>query len=188
MTSEVLTKEYLIKLGVTDVSRDGMHIMKGNKEVHQRFCKGLGGYMVAGFYDPAVYRESLQTKKNNVSHLGTVNIYVHRIVWAWYHGQTTKGLVIDHKNNNRIDNRLENLQELTNGDNVWKDRPHDIYLSKCRLSKPLSFYEDKLKKYQDERDLAKKNNDHKAYMRASRNISVTKAKIRYYLANKPKQD
>lgn len=78
MYAESITKEYLIKLGVTDVSEDGQHIMKGDKEVHQSFCKATG-YMIATFYDKDKYkRDYPKTHKNNA---GEVPLGVHRIVW-----------------------------------------------------------------------------------------------------------
>ena len=115
MTAKSITKDYLIKLGITDVSEDGKHIMKGNKEVNQ-YPDKHNGYMVASFYDKDLYKEVFpKTHKKNA---GMVPLGVHRIVWAWYHGATTEGLVIDHINNNKVDNRLENLQELTYKDNT----------------------------------------------------------------------
>lgn len=185
MFSGVVTKEYLMHLGVTYVSRDGQHIMKGDKELHQRNPKGLKGYKVVGFYDPEVYKNNC--KSSNTLHLGNVDIYVHRIVWAWYHGATTPGLVIDHINNNKSDNRLENLQELTSGENAWKDRPHDIYTVKCDLAKPFSYYQDKVERYKRAFDLAKTLNDRREYSRCSKNFSLAKAKVRYYLQNKSEE-
>jgi hypothetical protein len=45
---------------------------------------------------------------------------VHRIIWEMHYGPATPGLEVDHKNNIRKDNRIENLQELTHRDNSKK--------------------------------------------------------------------
>ena len=186
MYSGTVTKEYLMKLGITDVSRDGQHIMKGDKELHQRSPKGLNGYKAVCIYDSNSYKEELKNLDNGS--MGNYDFYVHRVVWAWYHGATTPGLVIDHINNNRGDNRLENLQELTIGDNVWKDRPHDVYTIKCDLAKPLSYYQDKVERYKRAFELAKTLNDRREYCRCSKNFSTAKARLRYYSQNKSEEN
>lgn len=45
---------------------------------------------------------------------------VHRLVWETFNGEIPEGLQIDHKNSVRDDNRLENLQLLTQLENVRK--------------------------------------------------------------------
>lgn len=45
---------------------------------------------------------------------------VHIVIWEMHYGPVTPGMEIDHKNNIRSDNRIENLQELTQGENVKK--------------------------------------------------------------------
>ena len=45
---------------------------------------------------------------------------VHKTIWEMHYGPVTPGMEIDHKNNIRNDNRIENLQELTDGDNSKK--------------------------------------------------------------------
>jgi hypothetical protein len=46
--------------------------------------------------------------------------YVHRFVWEYFNGPIPKGLVIDHIDSDRFNNRLENLQVLSPRDNVRK--------------------------------------------------------------------
>lgn len=46
---------------------------------------------------------------------------VHRLVYESFIGKPNEGLLVDHINNNRKDNRLCNLQAITNADNLAKD-------------------------------------------------------------------
>ena len=41
------------------------------------------------------------------------NISVHKFVWTYFKGEIPEGFEINHKNNNKEDNRLENLEILT---------------------------------------------------------------------------
>jgi hypothetical protein len=45
------------------------------------------------------------------------NIYWHRVVFEYFNGSIPEGYEVDHKNNVRDDNRIDNLQLLTNKDN-----------------------------------------------------------------------
>ncbi len=50
---------------------------------------------------------------------------VHRVVYIAAYGSIPKGLTIDHINNDKSDNRVCNLQVLTNRENIqkaWKER------------------------------------------------------------------
>ena len=49
-------------------------------------------------------------------------IGVHRIVYTWFNGFIPNGLIVDHINNNKFDNRIENLQLLTPKQNLFKAR------------------------------------------------------------------
>lgn len=42
---------------------------------------------------------------------------VHRFMWEQFNGEIPKGLTIDHINNDKLDNRLENLRLTTNAFN-----------------------------------------------------------------------
>lgn len=49
--------------------------------------------------------------------------YIHHLMAMTFLGhESKKGLVIDHINNNRLDNRLENLKVITHRENTSKDR------------------------------------------------------------------
>ena len=48
------------------------------------------------------------------------NFFVSNIIWEMFNGPIKPGMKIDHKNNIVDDNRIENLQELTNRQNTSK--------------------------------------------------------------------
>lgn len=49
--------------------------------------------------------------------LGRKSYYLHRLVWQYHTGQVPK--LIDHKDNNPRNNRIENLRECTNAQNQY---------------------------------------------------------------------
>lgn len=64
------------------------------------------------------------------------NCRAHRIVWIAANGIPPEGMVIDHINNNKSDNRLCNLQMLTPEDNSHKAHDDGLYL--CGDDNPAS--------------------------------------------------
>ena len=64
--------------------------------------------------------------------------YVHRVVWEQAHGPIPKGMVIDHINGDRHDNRLENLRLVTRQQNQMNMKRHSdssTGLKGCYMSK-----------------------------------------------------
>jgi hypothetical protein len=59
---------------------------------------------VAGRYHPSGHR---------VIRVDITSYYAHRLAWIYVHGSIPDGLVIDHINNVRDDNRLVNLRPAT---------------------------------------------------------------------------
>lgn len=57
---------------------------------------------------------------------GKKNVLVHRFVWEYFNGPIPKGLVVDHINSDRKDNRLVNLQVITMSENNRKGRATKI--------------------------------------------------------------
>ncbi|MBQ3984498.1 MAG: HNH endonuclease, partial [Bacteroidales bacterium] len=47
---------------------------------------------------------------------------VHRLVYSAFNGEIKDNLVVDHINNNKADNRIVNLQVISNSENLGKDR------------------------------------------------------------------
>jgi hypothetical protein len=70
------------------------------------------------------------------SHTKKTTYQVHRLVWKTFIGEIPPNLAIDHINEDKQDNRLENLQLLTNRENCikgkakYRDLPTGCYLRK----------------------------------------------------------
>lgn len=177
MYARELTKEYLIKLGITNITPDGKHIYIGVAEEAKQY-KNQNGYLVFSAYDHDLYKAIYPiTKSRNA---GTVNIPVHRAVYAWYKGSAKASLVVDHINNNKTDNRIDNLQLLTVKDNIWKGRECDVWELKCNLRRPRSYYEYLINLYTAEYEQAKLDHDAKKVKNLRANLSQNRAKLRYW--------
>ena len=170
-----LTKEYLQNIGITNISEDG-HIFKGNKEIPQ--TDHADGYKRVNAYDGELYRVEYNLTKNRSA--GTIVFCVHRAVYAWFHGKVGAHMVVDHIDNNKSNNHISNLQLLTPGDNIWKGRKHNVWLLKCKLDLPRSFYETKLAYYTDLYETAKLNSDSDRVHKLRANLAQTKARLRYW--------
>ena len=112
---------------------------------------------------------------------------LHRAMWAWIYGVVEEGYVIDHKNNkhtNIEDYHISNLQLISQRENVIKDREASIKEIKCRLNKPLSYYEDKLAYYEDLYQKAVKDGNQEEAHRQRNNTYGQRARIRYWLSHK----
>lgn len=61
--------------------------------------------------------------KITITFNGVSKIYIaHRIIYYIYHGKLNPNKVIDHKNNNPLDNRIRNLRECTHAQNCLNRR------------------------------------------------------------------
>ena len=176
MYAKELTKEYLQKLGITNITQDGKHIYFGKNEAKQYMISS--GYLAINAYDKDIHKIVYPITKSRSA--GTISIPVHRAVYAWYHGSTVENKDIDHINDIKTDNRIENLQVLTHKENIWKNRVCDVREIKCMLKKPRSFYEEKLEKYLRLYELAKKEKYADRAHKLRANIAHTKARLRYW--------
>ena len=73
------------------------------------------------------YQAPIGAKVGSINNKGYVltkikqkNLKVHRIIWEMHNGRIEDGLLVDHINENKADNRIENLQLLTNKQNLQK--------------------------------------------------------------------
>lgn len=136
--AERLTKEDLIKMGVTDVDLDNL-VVYGPSGMPKTYSTNKQGYLTVNLYQldkdgnkievPQIYHYrhkdgSEQTCMSYIWRCKTISLS--RLLWAWAYGEAKKGMVIDHINNQHTyieDYRLENLQEITPSENICKDRP-----------------------------------------------------------------
>lgn len=194
-----LTKERLIQEGFTEITKEG-RLFKGEREVFPHWNGKEGnpnrylcicisqrdseGHLIRG--NDRVYKYTTKdgTTKEYVSwNAKTESVGLHRVIWAWLHGEVPDGMVVDHRNNkhSRIeDYHLDNLQLLTPRENTVKERICNIKEIPCKLDRPRSYYEDKLKTYEELYEEAKENHDAKEAHKLRTNISQVRARLRYY--------
>lgn len=184
MYARKLTKEELIKNGITNVTTDG-HVFKGDIEEIPNVTNG--GYFVHDIYDTDENGNRIKIEKAN-SAFGYVykirTIGLHRLMWAWHYGEVPNGMVVDHINNchdSIEDYHLDNLQLLTPAENLAKER-QDWHVKeiKCKLNKPRSYYQDKLDGYLLAYEQAKEDKDAEKAHKLRANISHSRGRLRYY--------
>lgn len=180
-----LTKEYLMKLGITDVTPDGLHIYKGSEELAQYIPKTKNvkrRYFRVSLYDPEIRQAT--PKEERTSTTGAITIPVHVINYVWNRGPRELGLVVDHIDNNPLNNHIDNLQLINQRENVTKDREESIRELKCKLDRPLSYYEDKLAYYEGLYQKAVKEGNQEEAHKQRANTYGQRARIRYWLSHK----
>ena len=180
-----LTKDYLMKLGITDVTPDGLHIYKGSEELVQYIPKTNNAkrrYLRVSLYDPDIRQAT--PKEERTSTTGAIIIPAHVINYVWNRGPRELGLVVDHIDNNPLNNHIDNLQLMNQKENVMKDREASTYEIKCKLDRPLSYYEDKLAYYEDLYQKAVKEGNQEEAHKQRTNTYGQRARIRYWLSHK----
>ena len=144
MYAKKLTKEQLINLGIYSISEDGKEIIyKSPTSNNTRIIKQLehaDGYLRISF--------------NRLKSMG-----VHRVVYAWFHGEVPEGMVVDHIDDDKKNNNIKNLQLLTPHENLCKGTAKCTKAVKCKMNKPREFYEEKVNYYFDLYEKIKKSGD-----------------------------
>lgn len=188
-----LTKEELIRDGINDIKEDGTVIRNGytlqlkqNKEGY--FFFNIYKYDEEGnkIKKPITRRFKDRKKYTETYTYAFRTVCLHRAIWAWHYGEVPEGYVVDHINNQHTsleDYRLDNLQLLTPKQNVTKERPESTKQTKCKMNKPRSFYEEKLKRYEELYESAKLLKDAKKCHHLRTNIAQTRARLRYWDAH-----
>jgi len=57
-------------------------------------------------------------------------LMIHRLVWEMHYGKIPKGMVIDHINRNKTDNRIENLRLATKSQNARNNNAKGYWKNK----------------------------------------------------------
>lgn len=192
--ARALTKEELIKNGVKEITEDCKVIFEDGRvlEKEEDFSKTKKGYLTFYVYEldengnkikkPAKkrYKAYGYYKTYNGYNYKIKTISLHRAMFAWHYNEVPEGLVIDHINNKHdtlYDNRLENLQLISQRENAVKDRTLSTHEISCNMNWPLSHYENKLNTYIKDYNNAK-DKEEKHSLRSC--ICQYKAKIRYW--------
>ena len=122
MYCKSLTKQELLDAGFTDVKyidnqwrvfrywRKNNSKVKTNTEISITLACGKHKYRPNKYYHKITF--SFNRK--------VYNIPLSRLIYVWFEGDIPDGHVVDHINNDSFDNRPENLQLLTVGDNLKK--------------------------------------------------------------------
>ena len=124
--NSALTKQQLINLGVTDVTKDGK-VFKDGAECKIRILKNKYKHSTNVYQIPVVQfvdkskKIPFVTKDGYNSYTyGALNISVARIMFVWFVRDIEYGEQIDHIDNNPLNNTLDNLQVLTQEENLKK--------------------------------------------------------------------
>ena len=184
-----LTKEMLIASGIELITEDGTVFRNGKQVIP---LKDIHGYLRINIYDfdedgnkikvPVIRTFKGYKKPINTYKYKSATVGLHRAMWAWIYGVVEEGYVVDHKNNKHTsieDYNISNLQIISPRENLTKDREPSTKEIKCRLNKPLSYYEDKLAYYEDLYKKAMKDGNQKEARKQSVNTYHQRAKIRY---------
>ena len=189
-----LTKEMLVANGIELITEDGVVIKNGKQVIP---FKDKQGYLMLTLYELdkdgnkikiPMTRTFRGCKKPTNTYIYKVMIVgLHRAMWAWFYGVVEEGCIVDHKSNKHTsieDYHISNLQLISPRENVTKDREASIKELKCKLDRPLSYYEDKLAYYEDLYQKAVKEGNQEEAHKQRGNTYTQRAKIRYWLSHK----
>jgi hypothetical protein len=93
---------------------------------------------------PHILKQSVDSKNYKSVNLNGKTINVHKLIaitFLNYIPDNTHNIVVDHINNIKTDNRLENLQLISNRENCSKDRINNITLTGITFDKRKNKYQ-----------------------------------------------
>ena len=133
-----LTKDDLIKMGVKDIffnPYDLQYHVIGKNDKEKSLFRNNRGYLYFMTYDlddkGQYIKKPIRRKRKGYKKIYDNYIYkqaiitLHRAIYAWFVGNIPQGLVVDHidnKHETHYDNRPENLQLLTQAENISKEK------------------------------------------------------------------
>lgn len=102
---------FLIEIykGVLDIDENGRLyriINKSHNKKKSKIDKPIDQKMPNGYM-------GVNIKVNNIKH----NIYMHRLMWMMHNGKIPEGKEINHKDGNKANNSIENLELVTSSEN-----------------------------------------------------------------------
>lgn len=93
------------------------------------------GRKLSPYVDCVGYYQIVLTKDKKTYH-----VRLHRHIYEAFYGKIPKGMVINHKNGNKLDNSIQNLEVVTNSENTKHGYDMGLYHSKKR-SIPVKVYD-----------------------------------------------
>lgn len=94
------------------------HVYSGNGKPLSRMCRN-GYYMVRKMYDGHVY-----------------NFMEHRVIWYFHYGSIGENMVINHKDFDRSNNDITNLELVSQSENIKYSQEHNRYPSVAGANHP----------------------------------------------------
>ena len=129
------TKEDLLEAGIVSVSEDGKEIL----------------YKPSKHLDVVKKAPQYSDERNYYHvHIGNYQMAAHRLIYIWFKGEIPAKYCVDHKDDNKQNNNINNLQILTWSENTKKNRKvskQGTRLIPCSMKRPREYYEEKVKHY-----------------------------------------